>query len=66
MAAAIGQSFLGSIWRMDVRVARSPRAHSNSALTELFTTIKRTCYYESNLFSGQCDSLLSDLSLECF
>ena len=30
----------GKLWRVVVRVARSPRAQSTSAVTALFTTIK--------------------------
>ena len=56
----------GKLWRVDVRVSRSPRAHSNSALAAIFTTITWTCYYEHYLSIGQWDSLLSDLRLEWF
>ena len=52
--------------RVNKRVALFPRAHIDSTVTVLFTTIKWTCYYQYYLFIGQWDSLLSALSLKYF
>ena len=49
-----------------VCVVSSQHAHSNSALTALYITIKWTCYNKYYLFIGQWDILLSELRLEFF